>query len=222
MFDLDGDSADLRIVTWEADEPELKAMFAAGLKPYVEIAKEFYHDPSITKSHPSYPVFKAFAHATNYLGTPNGIAGRIGMSVRDVERMQDWYFARFPRIKAWQNNLRAQVADRRRIQNIYGYGLELFDRPDDRTINECAAWIPQSTVAIWINRVWMRIFEQLPWVDILLQTHDSITGAYPTWRGDEAKREILAVAAQEVLPFADPLVIPAGLKTSTRSWGECG
>jgi DNA polymerase I-like protein with 3'-5' exonuclease and polymerase domains len=222
MFDLDGDSADLRIVTWEADEPELKDMFARGLKPYVEIAKEFYHDPSITKYHAAYPVFKAFAHATNYLGTPSGIAGRIGMSVSDVDRMQRWYFDRFPRIKTWQEQLRTRVSDHRRIQNIYGYGLELFDRPDTRTINECAAWIPQSTVAIWINRVWMRIFEQLPWIKIHLQTHDSITGSYPTYLGDEAKRQILAVAAQEVLPFADPLVIPAGLKTSTKSWGDCG
>ena len=37
IFDSDLDSADLRIVTWESDCTEMKAMFREGKKPYVEV-----------------------------------------------------------------------------------------------------------------------------------------------------------------------------------------
>ena len=79
FFDIDLDSADLRIVVWESDCKEMKQMFAEGLKPYVEVAKEYYRDPTITKSHPAYALFKALCHGTNYLGTAAGLAGRIGL-----------------------------------------------------------------------------------------------------------------------------------------------
>ena len=38
--------------------------------------------------------------------------------------------------------------------------------------------------------------------------------------GEEAKRLIVSAAEIE-LPYADPLVIPVGVKTSERSWGAC-
>ena len=40
FFDIDLDSADLRIVCWEADIPEMKAMVRSGAKVYVEVMKE--------------------------------------------------------------------------------------------------------------------------------------------------------------------------------------
>lgn len=65
-FDLD--SADLRIVVFESDCREMNAMFAEKKKPYVEIAKEYCRDPTISKNHPKYGAFKSLCHGTNYLG----------------------------------------------------------------------------------------------------------------------------------------------------------
>lgn len=226
MFDMDLSKADLRIVTWEADEPEMKAWLAAGKDPYIEIAREYYHDPSIRKARadgspdPKYKTFKSFAHGTHYLGTPYGLAQRIALSVREAERAQNWYFGRFPRIREWQKRFCEELRQRRFVQNIFGYRRYYFDRIDDATCRAAIAWVPQSTVALYINRIWMNLYEKYPHIWVLLQVHDSLVGQYPMHRRDEC-HEQLREASKIVLPYADPLVIPTGFKTSSRSWGDC-
>lgn len=220
FFDIDLASADLRIVVWESDEPEMKSMLRAGLDPYTEVAKEFYHDPSITKKDPRRQKFKSFCHGTNYLGSPKGLAERLGLSVAEAERTQRWYFSRFPRIKAWQDDLKARVVSDRCVSNIFGYKFHIFDRIEGTLFNEIAAWIPQSTVACLINRAYVNIYDNLKEVEILLQVHDSLAGQYPTHLSDWCQARILQEAAIE-LPYADPLIIPVGIKTSTKSWGDC-
>ena len=221
LFDMDLSSADLRVVVWEADEPEMKAMLAAGLDPYTEIAKEFYNDPTITKSDRRRQTFKSFAHGTNYLGTARGLATRLGLSVHEAERTQHWYFGRFRHIKSWQDALRQQLAAKRFVRNAFGYRRYYFDRVEGTLYNQAAAWIPQSTVALLINRIWDRIATAEPYIQILLQVHDSLVGQYPiSQRGycRERLRELSRVA----VPYADPLVIPTGFKFSDKSWGDCG
>jgi DNA polymerase I-like protein with 3'-5' exonuclease and polymerase domains/uracil-DNA glycosylase len=220
FFDIDLSSADLRIVVWEADEPEMKAMLREGLDPYTEIAKEFYHDPSITKKDPRRQTFKSFAHGTNYLGTAKGLAERLGLPVKQAEQTQRWYFERFPRIKRWQDDLKDQVIKRRMVQNVFGHRCYFFDRIEGTIFNQAAAWIPQSTVACLINHAYVAIDRDLPEVDILLQVHDSLAGQFPSHLGDRAVNAIVA-KAEIALPYSDPLVIPVGVKTSSESWGAC-
>ena len=220
FFDIDLSSADLRIVVWESDETEMKALLKAGLDPYTEIAKEFYHDPTITKKDPRRQTFKSFAHGTNYLGSAKGLAERLGLSVHEAEKTQKWYFSRFPRIKKWQEDLKDQVTKRRMVQNVFGYRCYFFDRIEGTIFNEAAAWIPQSTVACLINRAYVSIDAQLPEVDILLQVHDSLAGQYDSTRAEYFRSKIVSLA-EIALPYDDPLVIPVGIKTSPVSWGDC-
>lgn len=221
FFDIDLSSADLRIVVWEADEPEMKALLRAGLDPYTEIAKEFYHDPSITKSDARRQKFKSFAHGTNYLGTAKGLAERLGLSVHEAEKTQKWYFDRFPKIKKWQDALKDQVFKRRMVENVFGYRCHFFDRIEGTIFNQAAAWIPQSTVACLINRAYVKIYEELPEVEVLLQVHDSLAGQYPTHLGDQMRDKIVKAAEIELPYPGDPLIIPVGVKVSTKSWGDC-
>lgn len=220
FFDIDLNSADLRIVVWESDEPEMKAMLHAGLDPYTEIAKEFYSDPTITKKDPRRQTFKGFAHGTNYLGTAKGLAERMGLGVHEAEKTQAWYFGKFPRIKKWQEDLKEQVLKRRMVQNIFGYRTYFMGRIEGTVFNQAAAWIPQSTVGCLINRAYMNLYEQEPEVEVLLQVHDSLAGQYPSARSEHFQARILE-CAKIVLPYADPLVIPVGIKTSKASWGGC-
>lgn len=220
FFDIDLSSADLRIVTWEADEPEMKRMLKEGLDPYTEIAKEFYHDPSITKRDHRRQTFKSFAHGTNYLGTAKGLAERLGLGVHEAEKTQRWYFDRFPRIKKWQDDLKDQVTKRRMVQNVFGYRCYFFDRIEGTIFNQAAAWIPQSTVACLINRAYVAIDKELPEVDILLQVHDSLAGQFDSNTPALAGR-IVELATIELPYPGDPCIIPVGLKQSTVSWGDC-
>jgi len=226
IFDKDLSKADLRIVTWEADEPEMKAMLREGKDPYVEIAREFYKDPTIKKTkedgseNPKYRTFKSFAHGTHYLGTPYGLAARLGLTVHDAERSQRWYLGRMKRIAEWQKEFCAQLRSRRYAENIFGYRRYYFDRIDEGTCREAIAWVPQSTVALYINRIWMNVYKRYPHIWILLQVHDSLVGQFPQHRRAECLAQ-LDEASQIILPYDDPLIIPSGTKTSTISWGHC-
>jgi len=219
FFDIDLDSADLRIVAYESDCKWLKEQLNLGRKPYVEVAKEYYHDPSITKNHKSYPVFKALCHGTHYLGTPSGLAPRIGLLVHEVERIQKWYYGLCPEIKVWQDRIKKEVEGRRYITNVLGYRRYFFDKIEGTVFNQAVAWIPQSTVACVINRGYVNIFNNLKEAEILLQVHDSLAGQYPSHLGWVKDRII--EESRITLPYSDPLVIPVGIKTSTRSWGDC-
>jgi hypothetical protein len=74
-------------------------------------------------------------------------------------------------------------------------------------------------VACVTNRAWEAIDRLVPEIAILLQVHDSLVGQYLT-----SCEERLLVAMypimQIVIPYDDPLTIPWGLKTSTKSWGD--
>lgn len=223
FFDIDLDSADLRIVTWESDCQWMKDHFANGRKPYVEVMREYYHNPAMTKnSHPrEYAMFKSLCHGTNYLGTADGIAPRIGLLVHETERIQKWYFQLAPEIKKWQDDIKKQVEKRRYVENAFGYRSYFLDRIEGTIFNQAVAWIPQSTVACLINRAYVNINENLPEVEVLLQVHDSLAGQFQSVYGDWALRRIVE-ESQIVIPYEDPLVIPVGIVSSMKSWGECG
>jgi DNA polymerase I-like protein with 3'-5' exonuclease and polymerase domains/uracil-DNA glycosylase len=222
FFDIDLSSADLRIVVGESGELEMKALLDAGLDPYTEFAKEYYHDPSITKASPKRQTFKGFAHGTHYLGSARGLAERFGLLVAEAEAAQKWYFGRFPNIKKWQDGLKDQVFKRGMVRNVFGYRRYFRGRINDETLREAAAWIPQSTVACLINRGYVQIAQSLPEVEILLQVHDSLAGQFQSFHGDWATREIAKACTIPLQYPAFEITIPVGIKTSKLSWGHCG
>ena len=220
IADMDLSQADLRIVVEEADEEEMRQLLEAGLDPYTEIAKEFYNDKTITKKDPRRAKFKAFAHGTHYLGTPKGLAGRIGLSIADAERTQAWYFKRFPRIQQYGDRIRTAVNEKRAVSNVFGYRRYYFDRLDATLYNQAAAWIPQSTVGLLINHIWDQTRTHAPEIRVSLQVHDSLVFQYPIEVADESKAKLLTLSRYPI-PYARPLIIPTGLKTSRVSWGDC-
>jgi len=225
-FDTDLSKADLRIVVWEADEGEMKAMLAEGRDPYIETAREYYRDPTISKYNADgsenikYDRFKRFSHGSHYLGTPQGLSKRIGLLVHEVERAQKWYFGKYPKIKAWQDKVMWQVRQEHQVSNIWGYRRHYFDRVDDSLFRQAIAWIPQSTIAILIDKIWMNLYDTAPMVEVLLQVHDSLFGQYPVDLRDKCVADIRRCSAVP-LPYPDPLTIPVGVKTSLVSWGDC-
>lgn len=220
FFDIDLDSSDLRVVVWESNCKEMKQMFAEGLKPYVEVAKEYYKDPTITKHHPRYKTFKAFAHATDYLGTASGISARIGLTAHEVDSLQQWWFGKFPEIKDWQEKVKSEIQSKRYLQNIFGYRWHVFDRIEGNLFNRAVAWLGQSTTACVINRGYLNLHKHHPKVQVLLQVHDSLGGQYPS-NNDVYYQKKIIESCSIILPYNDPMTIPVSIKTSSVSWGAC-
>jgi DNA polymerase I-like protein with 3'-5' exonuclease and polymerase domains len=220
MGDLDLDSADLRIVTWESGCRGMKSLFREGQKPYLVVAREYYHDPSISKSHPAYHTFKKLCHGTNYLGKAPEIAGQCGLLVKEVERIQAWYFGMFPEIKSWQETFIKKCVRTATVSNAFGYRKKFFERIEGNVLNQMIAWVPQSTIGVLINKCYVSIDANLPLVHVLLQVHDSLTLEYPI-EGCEKNREAILRESRIEVPYPEPLLIPVGLKTSIKSWGDC-
>jgi len=220
MGDLDLDSADLRVVTWESDCKGMKALFQEGTKPYLVVAREYYHDPSISKAHPAYHTFKKLCHGTNYMGKASEIAGQCGLLVKEVERIQKWYFGMFPEIARWQEVFIKKCIRTGTVSNAFGYRKKFLERIEGNVLNRMIAWVPQSTVGILINKMYVAIDKELPDVEVLLQVHDSLTFQLPV-ENSVIHLESIKKVCNIPVPYPEPLWIPVGIKTSDKSWGDC-
>jgi DNA polymerase len=233
-FDGDLDRADLQVVVWEADDAMLKAALRLGvdihlMNAYILQNKTVPDLSELVETHPKYldwrrpmkllrEFAKVFCHGTNYGGQPRTMAANTGWPIREVERAQALWFGAHPGIQQWHNRVKSQINKSRFIENRFGYRWYIFDRLDS-IVPEAIAWVPQSTVSIVINRIWMQIYEELPEVQVLLQVHDSLCGQFPT-NMPHLQEEVLR-RGRITVPYADPLVIPFSVKTSLTSWGDC-
>lgn len=211
FFDCDLDRADLQVVVWEAGDAELKQMLLEGVDIHAENAKLL----GITRQ-----LAKSWVHGTNYGGGARTMAAACGISVHQAEHMRARWFSAHPGIHAWHQRVESDLRTRRYVSNRWGNRRYYFDRVEG-LLPEALAWIPQSTVALVINRIWLKIYQELKEVQVLLQVHDSLAGQFPTHLADWCKRSILDLARGVVIPYEDPLNIPLGIKTSTESWGDC-
>ena len=217
-FDIDLDSADLRIVVKESGAKDLAQMFAEGVKPYVALMQEFYHDPTKSKDSKEYGIFKSLCHGSNYIGSAKGIAAIVGLPVHEVDRVQKWYFQRNPEIKRWHVELEKQVRSRQFIENAFGYVRWFFDLRFPTLMQVATAWTPQSSVALLINEGMHRIRAEEPEIRVQMQTHDSLAGIFPTDQPHLVDR--IVELCSNPIPYPEPLYIPVSIGTSTVSWGD--
>lgn len=235
FFDTDLDRADLQVVVWEADDAMLKAALHLGadihlLNVYALDGKEPPPLEELVESHPAYPdhrgprkvkreFAKVFCHATNYVGQPRTVAAHTGRTIHEIERAQKIWFGAHPGILRWHERVKQQIHKHRFIENQFGYRWYIFDRIET-VLPEAVAWIPQSTVSVVINKIWENIYRNAPEIWVLLQVHDSLAGQFPTHLKDHCIQR-LKEESKVTIPYPDPLIIPAGIKTSEASWGEC-
>ena len=236
FFDMDLDRADMQVVVWEADDAELKAALKKGVDMHLLNAitlagKDLPDMEWLVEGNPEYDrvrgnykkerqLAKSFIHGTNYGGGARTMAMAAGITTAQAERFQKLYFGKYPGIKAWHDRTLVQLTTKRFVENKFGYRRYYFDRTDG-LLPEALAWVPQSTVACYINRVWMNIYKNIPEVWVLLQVHDSLCGQFPTHKAAALKARMNEEARKVIIPYEDPLIIPVGIKTSTESWGAC-
>lgn len=224
LFDVDLAGADAQIVAWEAHDDDLKAKFRAGVKIHAENAKDMYGGSAGPdgKKQPYYKKAKMGCHLTNYGGTASTLSKSLGMTMKEAEWFQTRWFQMHPGIQTWHAGVLNSLMTTRSVRNKFGFRRFYFDRIE-RLLPEALAWIPQSTVAIIINKALVRISEHptlLPLqTELLLQVHDSLVGQFPTRHQGlilPHLRDCLAIP----VPYDDPLTISTSLDLSTKSWGD--
>jgi DNA polymerase I-like protein with 3'-5' exonuclease and polymerase domains len=235
ICDCDLDRADLQVVVWEADEPDLKRQLRLGVDIHIMngILLEGHEPPpedELVETHPEYPEHKkrykgprqfakSFVHGTDYGGSARTMAINCGITVKRSEWAQNRWFSIYPGIKRWHNRVEHSLMTTRTVTNAFGYRRVYFDRVQS-ILPEALAWIPQSTVAIVTNKGIINLDNNMPMVEMLLQNHDSNVFQFPRNHYPHILPEIRKNLLIEV-PYEDPLTIPVGLKVSEKSWGDC-
>lgn len=238
FFDIDLDRADMQVVGWEADDANLKMVLRKGIDLHCMSAAEIYGIKGIpvdelAESHPNYlehraRIGKAYrdktkngGHACDYAVGDRKLAQTLGITTHEASAFKARWFGLFPGIRKWHLRVEQAVLSQGFIENKFGARLYCFGRFN---LPEFLGWLPQSTVAGVINRALVNIDSEQQSgktsIELLIQVHDSLAGQFSTNR-KEAEIANLKRLASITVPYDDPLIIPVGVKTSTKSWGAC-
>lgn len=222
IADCDLDRADLQVVVWEAQDDDLKEKLREGVDLHKANASDLFGVPFSHVNPKQRQFAKTFVHGTNYGGSARTMARNAGCTIREAESAQSRWFGAHPGIKRWHDRVANSLSSSRAVHNAFGFRRYYFDRIE-AILPEALAWIPQSTVALVTNQGWKNIDNPMdfPEVEVLLQVHDSLVFQYPITSDESILLPKIRKNLEVVVPYPDPLTIPVGLKTSTRSWGEC-
>ncbi len=217
LVDADFDRADAQFVAWEADDPELKQIFQSGLDIYTDEAKWLYQVPQVKPSQRQ--ALKSVVHAADYAAKARTLASTAGVTVARMDRwLDERWIGKHSGLSRWHNRIKHQLQLSRTIYNPWGFRRFYFDRLDN-ILPQALAWIAQSSVAVTINKAMLKIDQELPKAQLLLQVHDSLLMQVPAGLCP-AIFPVIIEKMQVVVPYKDPLVIPVSLKYSSKSWGD--
>lgn len=216
IADSDLAQADAQVVAWEADDDILKEIFRdPNLDLHEENAKMIFGSCNPKKR----KLAKRGVHATNYGSSARTLAISLGITVKEAEWFIKRWFEIHPGILEWHERIKESLTTKRMVENKWGYRRFYFDRIES-CFTEAVAWIPQSSVAIYINKAWDKIVETVPEVEVLLQVHDSLVYQWPEALTSQVIPKVKAAFDSIAIPYDDPLVIPAGIAVSQTSWGD--
>jgi hypothetical protein len=235
FFDMDLDRADLHVFVWEIGDELYKEVLRRGidahlLHVYLLDGEEPPPLDELVETHPKYPdhrgprkhkreFSKVFCHATDYVGSPKTVSEHTGRTIHEVDKARKRYLGAHPKIEPYWAEIDKQIRSRHYVENKFGYKWFIFDRIEGM-LPEAVAWIPQSTVGVTINKIWLNLYDNASEIEVLLQVHDSLCGQFPTHLREQCVQK-LHKASEVVVPYEDKLIIPIGIKYSNISWGDC-
>lgn len=230
IMEADLAGADAQVVAWEAEDEDLKAAFRAGLDVHSKNAEDMWGKAFTSLQgvarYKKRQELKKGVHATNYGTTARTIAITLNWTIHEAETFMKRWFSIHPKIGpsgkpgSWHARVQRQLDTDRTITNGFGYRRIFFDRPD-ACFPEALAWSPQSTVAITSFEGALQLERRQPFIQMLLQVHDSLVFQIPTRMVNKPQTDKILSDLSVPIPYPDPLTIRWGLKASPVSWGEC-
>ena len=170
-----------------------------------------------------YRLAKVLQHGNNYGQTYRGVARRMGLTDRDGERVSEAYFARYPGIRRWHGEIKAELLTTGMIVTPFGRPRQFFGRHWEwDTIKEAIAHVPQSLTSdilkTVLHRVWSGWDPEM--VELLLEAHDAVVMQLRPDRVEAIVEVLKAKFRVEVPIHGRVMVIPVEVQVGARSWGE--
>ena len=229
ILSLDYSQIELRILAHIADIPALKKAFKDGLDIHAMTASEVFDVPLDEMT----PDIRRQAKAVNfgiiYGVTAFGLANNLRIPRGEAQDFIDRYFAKFPGIKQYMDDTKAQAREHGFVETLFGRRIHtpgINQKGPGRGFSERAAINApiQGTAADVIRRAMIRIPAAMENAGLngrmLLQVHDELLFEVDASEVDDTigvVRGIMEGASAPAVDISVPLVVDAG---QGSSWAE--
>ena len=198
--EFDMSQAEARIVALLSDDTELLERFEKGEDIHKTTAT-WITGKKAEKVSPNERILgKAARHGGAYdmgkrrhMIEVNSNARRFGIDLRISEwragRNLETFHRYSPKIReVYHKDIQQAIENDRTLINAFGGARTFFDRWGQDLFREAYAHIPQSTVPDHLILAGFRVKRRLPWLQFLLEAHDSFTVLYLIERREEVAR----------------------------------
>ena len=226
MVAADYSQIELRIMAHLSNDEGLLTAFANGVDVHTATAAEVF-DVTIENVEPN---MRRSAKAINfgliYGMSAFGLAKQLGVGRGQAQEYVDLYFERYPGVKSYMDNTRADAADAGYVETIFGRRLYL---PDIKAKNgqrrqhaeRTAINAPmQGTAADIIKKAMINVADWLATEEfdaqMIMQVHDELVLEVKTEQLEAFSAKLKQIM-EEAAELAVPLIVEVG---SGKNWGE--
>ena len=252
----DGEQAEARMVGRLAKDDVYNAIFDSGEDVHLLMAERIFgipYDEGLARYKANPDEFeerdlaKRTVHANNYGMGVKKFSQIIRKNISIAKLLSERYHQEFPGIRDnFRAGVRQQLESSRLLWNPFGRRRQFFGRMDEELYRKGYAYVPQSTIADWLDigclrlwKIWKQKLEvpehdpmckyldvrefcdgQTPlWVEPAIQIHDGLLTQVPAGQIRKALPFIQQVLTYPIhLDDGGPLTIPVDIKIGTR-WG---
>jgi DNA polymerase-1 len=229
ILSLDYSQIELRILAHIADIPALKQAFREGLDIHAMTASEVFDVPLAEMTPEIRRQAKAINFGVIYGISAFGLSNNLRIPRGDAQAFIDAYFEKFPGIRQYMDDTKAEARDRGYVSTLFGRKIHtpgITQKGPGRGFAERAAINApiQGTAADVIRRAMIRIPGALESAGLsakmLLQVHDELLFEVSECEAEgtiAVVREVMEGAARPAVDISVPLVVDAG---QGSSWAE--
>jgi DNA polymerase-1 len=165
-------------------------------------------------------VAKTCVHAANYGSGPGQVAAILHCTQSEARKLLEKYHESFPEVRRWHERIRARLAKNRTLVTPLGRKRQFLGRWGDELFRSAYAFIPQSTVADYLNlgllRLWLKLFPLNSWP--VLQVHDEVVVECPIGQEQQVEQIMRQCLEIPIVVESDILVIPLETKVLYEHW----
>lgn len=226
LVDADYSQIELRLMAHISDDSAMQNAFQSGEDFHRVTASNVFHVPLAEVT----PDMRSRAKAVNF-GIVYGIssfslAQDIGVLPKEAKAYMEAYFAQYPGVKKYMENIVEQAEQEGCVATIYGRRRDLPELKDSKfSVREFGKRIAlnmpiQGTAAdimkLAMIKAWLNLKENGLHAKLVLQVHDELIVECPEEEAESVKN-ILKLSMENVAALKVPLLVEA--KTG-RSWAE--
>ncbi|MFM2345896.1 MAG: hypothetical protein RL654_649, partial [Pseudomonadota bacterium] len=226
LVSADYSQIELRIMAHLSDDPALLQAFAEGLDVHRATAAEVFGVPLAEVTSEQRRYAKTINFGLIYGMGAFGLAQSLGIEPKAARDYIERYFARYPGVRRFMDETRAQAAERGYVETLFGRRIHLVDirggsGPRRAAAERQAINAPmQGTASDLIKRAMLAVQDAIDTqgraTRIVMQVHDELVLEVPEaeldWVRAEVPARMAGVAALKV-----PLLAEVGVG---RNWDE--